>query len=64
MDQKERVKYARPDGWHYHTDRYCPMLTGGDFERLKYAEVSSKTISKRNLRPCGCARSLYPLGKE
>jgi len=47
--------YARPEGWHYHTDRNCSMLAGGDFERLGYVEITLKEAKKRKLRPCACA---------
>lgn len=46
--------YARPDGWHYHTDRNCPMLAGGEFERLGYKEITLKQAKKRRLNPCAC----------
>lgn len=51
----DTVIYARPNGWHYHLDRECPMLSGDDFERLKYEVIKQKDIKKRGLRPCMCA---------
>ena len=48
----DTVIYARQEGWHYHLDRNCPMLSGGDFERLKYEIISPKRIKKRGLNPC------------
>ncbi len=47
--------YARPDGWHYHLSAKCPMLTGGDFERLHYKLISKDDIKTRGLSPCACA---------
>ena len=47
--------YARPDGWHYHLDKECPMLSGGDFVRLGYEEISETDIATRKLNPCSCA---------
>ncbi len=44
--------YARPGGWHYHLDRECPMLQGGDFEKLNYGEINAGDITKRHLNPC------------
>lgn len=51
----ESKYFARPDGWHYHVDRNCPMLAGGDFERFGYKEITMKEAKKRKLRPCACA---------
>jgi len=46
--------YARPDGWHYHLDKGCPMLQGGDFDKLGYKEIKVSDITKRHLNPCPC----------
>lgn len=45
--------YARPGGRHYHI-RGCYMLAGGDFERLKYKEITYEEAYKRKLRKCSC----------
>ncbi len=47
--------YARPSGGHYHLERSCPMLQGGDFERLKYRQITQRDIKLRYLIPCSCA---------
>lgn len=46
--------YARPDGWHYHTDRNCLMLASEEYERLGYTEITMKEAKKRKLRPHTC----------
>ncbi len=52
----ETIIFARPDGWHYHLDKNCPMLQGGDFERLKYTRITRVELAKRKLWACpGCA---------
>lgn len=51
---KDTTIYARPDGWHYHLDRNCSMLQGGDFERLGYITITLKAIKRRHLNPCIC----------
>lgn len=53
LDEKSKV-YARPDGWHYHLRKDCPMLQGGDFMRLKYADIRTEGLFKRRLTPCAC----------
>jgi len=50
--------YARPDGWHYHTDRNCVMLSGDQFDKLNYKEVTFNETLKRCLIPCPCAYSI------
>jgi hypothetical protein len=50
----ETKYYARPEGGHYHADRNCPMLAGGQFEELGYVEIAMKEAKKRKLRPCAC----------
>jgi hypothetical protein len=47
--------YARPGGRHYHLNRECPMLQGGDFERLGYIRITMAEVKKRKLNPCMCA---------
>jgi hypothetical protein len=47
--------YARPEGWHYHLNRDCVMLSGGQFENYKYTTITPKDIRKRHLSPCVCA---------
>lgn len=49
--------YARPRGEHYHMKRDCPMLTGGQFEKMGYKEITPEDIVKRKLRPCACVRN-------
>jgi hypothetical protein len=49
------VIYARPWGRHYHIDKDCPMLQGGDFERLGYTIIKKADIKKRRLNPDLCA---------
>lgn len=56
----EATIYARPDGSHYHTDRSCPMLAGGDFETLRYKEITKEEAKKRRLKPCACADKKRP----
>ena len=48
------IIYARPGGWHYHLDRECSMLQGGDFGKLNYKEIKARDITKRHLNPCLC----------
>jgi len=50
-----KVLYARPDGSHYHADKNCVMLRGGDFELLSYREVTPSETAKRKLTACTCA---------
>jgi len=52
MDQE--VLFARPDGKHYHTDRNCPVLQQGNFEKLGYREVTLAEIMRGRLRTCSC----------
>jgi len=47
--------YARPGGLCYHLERNCQMLQGGDFERLKYRQITQRDIKLRYLNPCICA---------
>lgn len=48
------IYYARPNGRHYHTRIDCTMLDSGQFEKLKYTQVSMKNIKRRKLIPCAC----------
>jgi hypothetical protein len=50
----ESVIYTRPDGWHYHLSRECPMLQGGDFKRLGYRQIKATEVRTRRLNPCVC----------
>jgi hypothetical protein len=54
----DSVIYARPDGWHYHLRRDCPMLEG-DFERFGYTTITKAEVEKRRLWPCLCAYEGY-----
>ncbi len=47
-----RTLYTREGGGHYHIDRNCKMLQGGDFERLGYSLINERNISRKHLRPC------------
>ena len=69
----ETKVYARQGGWHYHLDRECPMLKGGDFEKLGYKEIREKLgykeisvsdIAKRKLNPCLCAYADFGVHKH
>lgn len=46
--------YARPDGWHFHLDRNCPMLIDNDFEKMGYIGIKASEIKERRLSPCEC----------
>ncbi len=46
--------YARPHGSHVHSSKDCPMLNDGQFELMKYEEVSRNQVDRRKLRPCVC----------
>lgn len=61
LEAAEHV-YARPHGWHYHLNKECIMLQGGDFERMHYAEIQKTEIGKLKLNPCpACA---YEKGRK
>ena len=51
--------YARPDGGHIHSDKECPMLKDGDFERLGYEEVSLDEARARKLMCCSCMDKVF-----
>lgn len=46
--------FARPDGRHYHTNRNCTMLGGGDFEKMGYVKIDLEEVGTRELYPCHC----------
>ena len=52
------IYYARPDGGHFHSSKRCPLLDGGDFERLGYVEISAGEKKSRKLRECSCVDNL------
>lgn len=52
---KQSIIYARPNGGHYHLNKDCTMLKGGDYERLGYKEISREDIKEFKLNPCVCA---------
>lgn len=47
-----KLYYARPRGYIYHSSRDCIMLADGNFERLKYRNVTRRYIFFRNLSEC------------
>lgn len=51
---EDKIYYARPDGTHYHLKLDCIMLNNGQFEKLKYEQISTKNIKRRKLIPCVC----------
>lgn len=56
----EEIKYyARPDSYHYHQRRNCPMLVGEQFEEMHYREIKWSTVKRRHLAPCSCATRWY-----
>jgi hypothetical protein len=54
--KNRRKAYARPRGGHYHLRKDCQMLTGGQFEKLGYKEITITEARSRKLIPCTCAQ--------
>lgn len=53
---KDIIVYICPGGSHYHATKDCPMLQGGDYERLCYypIKLSDLKYMKRTYRQCSC----------
>lgn len=46
--------YARPGGRHFHTNKNCPMLNGGQYEHYKYKPITLDEVEKKWLETCAC----------
>lgn len=57
---KDTIIYARPNGWAFHLDRNCIMLSGSQFKDYGYVQIKKADIERRKLAPCACA---YKEGK-
>jgi len=51
---ENKVFYAMPKGWCYHTKRSCPMLAYGQFRLHGYREITLEEAERRGLHPCRC----------
>ena len=56
MKVKQIKVYVRPQGMHYHTNRDCPMLADGDFESMRYKEISLAEAKQQEFCSCACVK--------
>jgi len=56
---KQYKFYARPEGWHIHSSRDCPLLVGAVFKELDYEEITLEEAQKRELSLCSCVDETF-----